>query len=75
MLFRWQELTGLKCYSVDVVPIIVGRGPPEEIRTPDLRIRRLVPLSEVRTVVVCDFCSGSKPEILSASMKRPLCAR
>jgi len=59
MLFRWRESTGLECYSVDVVPIIVGRGPPEEIRTPDLRIRRLVPVSEVWTVLVCDFCSGS----------------
>jgi hypothetical protein len=34
-------------------------GAPEEIRIPDLRIRRLVSVSEVRTVLVYDFCSGS----------------
>jgi hypothetical protein len=34
-------------------------GAPDEIRNPDLRTRRLVSVSEVRTVLVCDFCSGS----------------
>ena len=39
-----------------------------ELPTPDLR---LVPMSEIRTILISDFCSESKADLGGAGSRRP----
>ena len=62
MMFMTREIVSqhMKCHLGGKPALqfafLFRNSAPEEIRTPDLRVS----VSEVWTVLVCDFCSGSK---------------